>query len=74
MMKRKQLKRVVCIGGGTGTFVGLRGLKQYPLSLSAIVTMSDSGEVTDGSAMSLVCCRLRISASASWPFPMKTAA
>lgn len=43
MMKRKQLKRVVCIGGGTGTFVGLRGLKQYPLSLSAIVTMSDSG-------------------------------
>ena len=42
-MKRKQLKRVVCIGGGTGTFVGLRGLKQYPLSLSAIVTMSDSG-------------------------------
>lgn len=43
MMKRKPLKRVVCIGGGTGTFVGLRGLKQYPLALTAIVTMSDSG-------------------------------
>ncbi len=43
MAKRNQLKRVVCIGGGTGTFVGLRGLKQYPLSLSAVVSMSDSG-------------------------------
>src|SRR3989338_10827756 len=42
-MKYKLLKRVVCIGGGTGTFVGLSGLKQYPLSLTAIVTMSDSG-------------------------------
>lgn len=36
-------KSVVCIGGGTGTFVALRGLKQYPHRLSAIVTMSDSG-------------------------------
>lgn len=41
--KRSPSKRVVCIGGGTGTFVTLRGLKQYPLDLSAIVTMSDSG-------------------------------
>lgn len=41
--KQQHLKRVVCIGGGTGTFVALRGLKQHPLSLSAIVTMSDSG-------------------------------
>lgn len=36
-------KKIVCIGGGTGTFVVLRGLKTYPLELSAIVTMSDSG-------------------------------
>lgn len=36
-------KRIVCIGGGTGTFVALKGLKQYPCHLSAIVTMSDSG-------------------------------
>lgn len=36
-------KRIVCIGGGTGTFVALRGLKVYPVHLSAIVTMSDSG-------------------------------
>lgn len=42
-MKSGNLKRVVVIGGGTGTFVVLRGLKQYALSLSAIVTMSDSG-------------------------------
>ena len=42
-MKRQAPKRVVCIGGGTGTFVALRGLKQYPVNLSAIVTMSDSG-------------------------------
>ncbi len=35
--------RIVCIGGGTGTFVALRGLKYYPVHLTAIVTMSDSG-------------------------------
>jgi uncharacterized cofD-like protein len=34
---------IVCIGGGTGTFVALKGLKHYPCELSAIVTMSDSG-------------------------------
>lgn len=34
---------IVCIGGGTGTFVALKGLKLYPCHLSAIVTMSDSG-------------------------------
>lgn len=33
----------MCIGGGTGTFVALKGLKDYPLELSAIVTMADSG-------------------------------
>lgn len=41
-MTKKHLK-IVCIGGGTGTFVALRGLKFYPVELSAIVTMSDSG-------------------------------
>lgn len=34
------------IGGGTGTFVALTGLKSYPVSLSAIVTMMDSGGST----------------------------
>lgn len=38
-----KLPNVVCIGGGTGTFVVLKGLKKYPLKLSAIVSMSDSG-------------------------------
>jgi len=41
-MKNK-FPRVVCIGGGTGTFVALKGLKEYPVDLSAIVTMADSG-------------------------------
>lgn len=35
--------KIVCLGGGTGTFVVLRGLKAYSRELSAIVTMSDSG-------------------------------
>lgn len=34
---------IVCIGGGTGTFVVLRGLKKHPHRLTAIVSMSDSG-------------------------------
>lgn len=36
-------KRIVVIGGGTGTFVVLSGLKKYPLDLTAIVSMADSG-------------------------------
>ncbi|OGG29779.1 hypothetical protein A2973_02380 [Candidatus Gottesmanbacteria bacterium RIFCSPLOWO2_01_FULL_49_10] len=39
----KKHDHFVCIGGGTGTFVVLRGLKLYPNRLSAIVAMSDSG-------------------------------
>lgn len=43
----KERKKVVCIGGGTGTFTVLRGLKRYQsLDLSSIVTMSDSGGST----------------------------
>jgi uncharacterized cofD-like protein len=40
---KTKLPKIVCIGGGTGTFVVLRGLKNYPCQLTAIVTMSDSG-------------------------------
>lgn len=36
-------RRVVTIGGGSGTFSLLSHLKKYPLRISAIVTMSDSG-------------------------------
>ncbi|HSX39349.1 MAG TPA: gluconeogenesis factor YvcK family protein [Candidatus Saccharimonadales bacterium] len=38
--------KVVVIGGGTGTFVVLSGLKNYPVDLTAIVTMMDSGGST----------------------------
>lgn len=43
MIQHKRQQKIVCIGGGTGTFVVLRGLKHYHFNLSAIVTMSDSG-------------------------------
>lgn len=35
--------KVVVIGGGTGTYTVLSGLKKYPLDLSVIVSMMDSG-------------------------------
>lgn len=45
-MDTKQ-KNVVVIGGGTGTFTVLSGLKKYPhLALTAIVTMADDGGST----------------------------
>lgn len=43
MFKNRVKPKIVCIGGGTGTFVVLKGLKSYPVQLSAIVSMSDSG-------------------------------
>jgi len=36
-------RRVVTIGGGTGPFALLSALKRYPCSISAIVSMADSG-------------------------------
>ena len=36
-------KKVVVIGGGTGTYTVLVGLKKYPVELSAVVSMMDSG-------------------------------
>ncbi len=43
MIPKERKKRIVCIGGGTGTFVTLKGLKTFNQHLSAIVSMSDSG-------------------------------
>ncbi len=40
------MKKVTVIGGGTGTFVVLSGLKKYQFDLGAIVTMMDSGGST----------------------------
>lgn len=38
------MKRIVVIGGGTGTFTVLSGLKKYPnVALTAVVSMADSG-------------------------------
>ena len=40
------MKKVTVIGGGTGTFVVLSGLKQFAYDLGVIVTMMDSGGST----------------------------
>lgn len=40
------MKKVVVIGGGTGNFAVLKGLKNFPLELSAIVSMADDGGST----------------------------
>lgn len=42
MAKHKRPK-VVVIGGGTGTFTTLTGLRPYQLDLTAVVTMADDG-------------------------------
>lgn len=38
--------KIVVIGGGTGAFTVLSGLKKYPVKLSAIVSMADDGGST----------------------------
>lgn len=40
------MKKIVCLGGGTGNFAVLRGLKNYDVELSAIVSMADDGGST----------------------------
>ncbi len=45
-MIRAASKKVVVIGGGTGNFVVLKGLKKFPLDLTAIVSMADDGGST----------------------------
>jgi uncharacterized cofD-like protein len=42
-MKRK---KIVTIGGGTGSYMLLSGLKKYPVDLTAIVSMADDGGST----------------------------
>lgn len=43
MIKRK---RIVTIGGGTGSFTLLSGIKKFPVDISAIVSMADDGGST----------------------------
>lgn len=40
------MKKVVTIGGGTGSFMLLSGLREYPIDLTAIVSMADDGGST----------------------------
>ncbi len=47
MPKNKEKRpKIVVIGGGTGVFTVLSGLRKYPLDLGAIVTMADDGGST----------------------------
>lgn len=39
-------KKIVTIGGGTGSFTLLNGLKKYPVDISAVVSMVDDGGST----------------------------
>ena len=43
MMNRK---KVVIFGGGTGTSYVLKGLKYFPVDITAVITVSDSGSST----------------------------
>lgn len=45
-MNIKAMKHVVVIGGGTGTFTVLSALKNYPVNLTAVVSMADDGGST----------------------------
>lgn len=40
------MKKIVVLGGGTGNFAVLRGLKNYEVDISAIVSMADDGGST----------------------------
>ncbi|MCX6566669.1 MAG: YvcK family protein [Candidatus Aminicenantes bacterium] len=45
-MAGKKREKIVVIGGGTGSYNVLRGLKNYPVDLTAVVTTMDSGGST----------------------------
>lgn len=45
-MVKQQNPKIVVLGGGTGMPVLLRGLKDYPIDLSTIVTVADDGGST----------------------------
>lgn len=61
-------RKVVAIGGGTGLSTLLRGLKHYPLDITAIVTVADDGAVLVVCGRNSTCCRLAIFAMSSSPY------
>ncbi len=40
------MKKVIVLGGGTGLSTLLRGLKQFPVDITAVVSVSDDGRST----------------------------
>lgn len=42
----QQNKKVVILGGGTGTSVIVKGLKYFPIDLTCVITVSDNGSST----------------------------
>ena len=42
-MRISDKPKIVVVGGGTGSFTVLSGLKRYPVDLTAVVAMTDSG-------------------------------
>ncbi|MDN4608608.1 gluconeogenesis factor YvcK family protein [Sporosarcina highlanderae] len=43
MLQSGNMKKIVVFGGGTGLSTMLRGLKNYPVELTAVVTVADDG-------------------------------
>ena len=41
-----QRKKIVVLGGGTGTSTVLKGLKYFPVDITAVITVSDNGRST----------------------------
>ena len=46
MIRSEYMKKVVVFGGGTGMSYLLKGLKQYPLDITAVVSVCDDGGST----------------------------
>lgn len=44
--RKSSKKKVVTIGGGTGSYMVLRGLKKFPFDITAVVTIFDNGGST----------------------------
>lgn len=45
-LSSETMKKIVTIGGGTGSFMLLSGLREYPVEITAIVSMADDGGST----------------------------